>query len=336
MGANGVFLGKVFEELSAGGMIQVPTQEGGIYAFQKTMDNVQCFVTILNLPDELGDKSYKVHNYIWQLKNTFPCDTSYKQEYLNIFITGNPDSVKDICINNIDTCWVVNRNTDVIMVFEDQDADFHGVYKLLERGLEPPKKRKPPFCLYGLILVNVIIFLFTGLLLAPDMSEHVIELGAMYWPGVVGRGEFWRLLTAMFLHQDINHILNNMVMLYFIGIYVIQYLGNTRFLIIYFASGILAGLTSMGYNMIIGFAPLSFGASGAVFGVTGALVVLCVKYRYIITELSWKRLVIYIILSLWSGFSTSGIDNMAHIGGLVFGMIICFILTWKKELRPVR
>lgn len=179
-------------------------------------------------------------------------------------------------------------------------------------------------CTIGLIAANIIVFAIFMLL---GKSEDVVfmqEYGAMYEPYVIEEHEYYRLLTSIFLHFGINHLLNNMVMLGALGFNLEPEIGRVRFLLIYFLSGIGGNVCSLLLNIVLGKSVISAGASGAVFGLMGALLCVVIRNKGSIGRLNKKKLVILVVLSLYFGLTTAGVDNAAHIGGLLCGFILEF------------
>jgi len=123
---------------------------------------------------------------------------------------------------------------------------------------------------YTLIIVNIVIYLYTALLsgnLVDIDTRVLVKLGALYGPLVIERGEWWRLLTAMFLHGGMTHLLMNMYSLYLIGRGVEQYFSKSAYLSLYLFSGLFGGIVSLYVHPNA----VGVGASGAIFGLFGAL-----------------------------------------------------------------
>lgn len=145
------------------------------------------------------------------------------------------------------------------------------------------------------------------------------------------QGEWYRLFTCMFLHNGIEHIFNNMLVLAFIGSSVELEIGSRRYGVLYIGSGILAGCTSMVYNMLRNDMVVSVGASGAIFGTVGAMLCLVLfrkgrRAGYSVRQIAWMA-----FLSLYGGFTSQGVDNAAHIGGFIGGFLIALLLTLRWD-----
>lgn len=134
-------------------------------------------------------------------------------------------------------------------------------------------------CTTGLIAVNIIIFAIFMFLGKSDDVLFMLDYGAMYEPCVIEGNEYYRLVTSMFLHFGIEHLLNNMVMLGALGFNLEPEIGKIRFIVIYFLSGIFGNICSLLWNTARAETVISVGASGAVFGLTGALLGLVVRYK---------------------------------------------------------
>ena len=180
-----------------------------------------------------------------------------------------------------------------------------------------------------IIILNIIVFIFVDLSHSSQNTEWMLKCGAMYWPYVLQSNEYYRFITSMFLHFGISHLLNNMLVLWFIGGTLEKLIGHIKYLFIYFLSGILAGCFSFGYNILSGQTPVSAGASGAIFGVVGALFYVVIINRGSQEGLTKRQMLIFIFLSLYSGFTSQGVDNIAHIGGFLSGFLLA-ILFYRK------
>ncbi len=193
-------------------------------------------------------------------------------------------------------------------------------------------KIKAP-CTVALIAVNVIVFLFLSFRGMTEDGMFLLEHGAMYVPYMIEKGEYYRIFTSMFLHFGFDHLLNNMVILAAIGWNLEYEIGQLKFVILYLFSGLGGNLLSAYWDIRVGDYAVSAGASGAIFGVIGALLYVAIRNRGRIGDISGKGLVFMIILSLYYGYSSGGVDNMAHIGGLVAGFLLSVLLYRKKNRK---
>ena len=182
-------------------------------------------------------------------------------------------------------------------------------------------------CNLLMVIINIVVFVILEWMGSTTDTMFMLHHGAMYEPLVVERGEYYRLFTCMFLHFGVQHLLYNMLLLIFVGDMLEKAVGKVRYLMIYLGGGILGNLLSMVVVMRTDSYAVSAGASGAIFAVVGALVFLAVKNRDRISQEEIWRLMIMAVLSLIEGFTQTGTDSMAHLGGFLGGVVICLLLT---------
>lgn len=201
--------------------------------------------------------------------------------------------------------------------------------------IEGSPKKRVLHLTYILAAINIVIF---GLMMLMDQQNGVlnqVRFGAKVNYLIVD-GEYYRLLSAMFLHADKMHLAFNMVSLLNLGVSIEYIFGKTRFLAIYFISGILASIGSFLFNDNI-----AVGASGAIFGLLGALLFFTLIHKSNGTKLRADTFVIIgtIGINLYYGFTTTSIDNAAHITGLIAGYLTCWailkieVIPWAKYAR---
>lgn len=158
-------------------------------------------------------------------------------------------------------------------------------------------------------------------------TQFLLEHGALHGPSI-RRGEWYRLITHIFLHGDIWHLGNNMLILFCLGNALEHYVGKYSYGAIYFFSGILAGLGSVVYNTDN---TVSVGASGAVFGVVGAMAWLVLRNRGRLEGFTGPRMLIFVLLSVYAGFVDQGVDNAAHVTGLAAGFLLAMLIYRKQS-----
>jgi len=271
---------------------------------------------------------------------------------LSLLIGEDTGKVKYLCGND-PFCWLIDPAGNRLMIYENQVPDFYGMKGMLEKFLDevsdmPPEQERT----YGtehsrhresvrnqfrsfwgnilLVAVNVLIFLlctFTG--------ELVYNIGDFSVMDLIQRGDWYRMISSMFLHADIGHLVSNMLILYYIGNAVEKRIGHLPYLVLYFISGIFGNVFSAGYELLTGHYVSSIGASGAVFGVEGALLMMALLYRGKLAEATTGRIAFSIAFSLYCGFTSRNVDNAAHIGGLLMGFLMAgiFWLFMPEEKR---
>lgn len=190
--------------------------------------------------------------------------------------------------------------------------------------------RKKAPCTVALIVVNVAVFIFLSFGGMTEDAYYMLQNGAMYLP-LLQQGEYYRLITSIFLHFGFSHLVNNMLMLGVMGWQLELVVGKIKFLIIYFAAGIGGNMLSALVEMRTGDFAVSAGASGAIFGIIGALLYIAVRNHGRIGNVSGQGILVMIALTLYYGFTSSGVDNFAHIGGLAVGFVLAVLLYRKRD-----
>jgi rhomboid protease GluP len=178
-------------------------------------------------------------------------------------------------------------------------------------------------------------FLFFGLEMLAGGSDNLpvlLNLGAAYGP-YLRRGEYWRLVMPMFLHGGWLHILGNSYALYILGSILERVYGYGRYTTIYVAAGMGGAFLSMTASRSV-----SVGASGAIFGIAGAMVVTGFVHRDAIPP-RWGRafglgIIPFIVVILASGYWTHGVDNWGHLGGLATGALLAFVIPPPRRNLP--
>lgn len=185
-----------------------------------------------------------------------------------------------------------------------------------------------------IIAVNVLVFLYLELAGSTLDSGFMVQKGAMYAPFILAGKQYYRLLTSVFMHFGTSHLLNNMLVLFVLGDNLERALGKVKYLIFYLLAGIGANIISLAVDLETGnIGVVSAGASGAIFGVVGGLIYAVIINRGRLEDLSTRQLIILVFFSLYHGFTSAGIDNAAHVGGLLIGILLGAILYRKPKGR---
>ena len=177
---------------------------------------------------------------------------------------------------------------------------------------------KKPIVTYSLIFICILVFILMYVLGNGSTDNYTLLVFGANVDTLTKNGDYYRLFTSMFLHIGILHLLCNMYSLYIIGKEVENVFGKVKYLIIYLLSGIAGSILSLAFNHNT----ICAGASGAIFGLLGALLYFGYYYRTYLGATLTRSIIPVIVLNLIIGFTSSGIDNAAHIGGLVGGILI--------------
>lgn len=197
---------------------------------------------------------------------------------------------------------------------------------------EKAGNEKIPFITVLLVVANTLAFFYTEMNGSSLDADYMISAGAMYGPAFLDGHEYYRVFTHFFLHFGFEHLANNMISLVVLGYALENRIGRGWFCFIYMFSGIFAGLVSVFYNMSGYHERVLCGASGAIYGLMGALLVVLIINRRNNLQKEAFRFLLYVVLILYSGMQDSGIDNTAHVGGFLAGFLICVIMCMIKNM----
>lgn len=196
-------------------------------------------------------------------------------------------------------------------------------------------QKKAP-CTVSLIVVNTVVFFALSFIGMTEDAGFMLQHGAMYAPDIVNNGKYYELFTSMFLHFGFQHLMSNMISLGVMGYQLEDAVGKMRYLLIYLVSGIGGNLLSLAVDMHSGSYAVSAGASGAIFGIVGALLYITIRNYGRVGSVSESGILFMIVVTLYYGFSNTGVDNFAHIGGLLTGFLMAVILYHKPGEKTVR
>lgn len=250
-----------------------------------------------------------------------------------LFVAFSDDAYQTRCALSDDhRHWIYNESMQRVEIFDDQPGEFLNVRQLLEYRKEPVSNI---FLSVNnlIILINVIVYIV--LATKGDMGNgiYLYSKGAVNPYSLVNNHEYYRLFTSMFLHAGIRHLISNMFVLYFLGESLESVVGHVKYLIIYLGSGLIGGIISQSYYYSIGkMLTPCVGASGAIFGVLGAILWILIISKGRNNKFTLARVIIYILFSIYIGFTSEGISLSAHIGGLIGGFVLAMLLYRKRGI----
>ena len=243
-------------------------------------------------------------------------DINIDSKLMGIKITDESDIDKSDIVKKLfpDLSQKMVYSEDGIELFAKITNDINEHNMKDASKIEKVFKNKGPYVTYVLMAINVILFLLPILL---GNYDDIINMYCIHGPSIRA-GQYYRIITGIFLHGSIMHLFFNSYALYVIGSQIENYFGRIKYLIIYLFSGIMGALFSMIFNNNVA----SIGASGAIFGLMGALLYFGYHYRVYLGNVLKTQLIPLIIFNLFLGFILTGVDNFAHIGGLIGGILI--------------
>lgn len=281
---------------------------------------------------------------------------SFKMEALSIFVNLGEnvnlddkdfDNIKCAEVNEINDLqkysFIINKFPNILEVETVREEGIELFIKLTDeinkKNFEETKKaeqvfsKKKPVMTYIFMAICFALYVFTALESANfiDLNLNVVyKYGALVNFNMMNHDftELYRLGTSVFLHAGLIHLLCNMYSLYIIGPQLESFFGKVKYSIIFIGSGIIGNLLSMAFlqNNVV-----SVGASGAIFGLLGALLYFGYHYRVYLSGVIKSQIIPLIGLNLLLGFMIAGINNLAHIGGLVGGILLSMAVGVKYK-----
>lgn len=267
---------------------------------------------------------------------------SFKMNTLSLFVNlGDSVNMNNISYSNIDCAnlksikdiknytFITENYPTITNEINSKEKGMELFMKITEdinkKNIETSNKaedvfsKKTPYVTYILIFINILFYILS-------IISNSFYNSMVLNPSKILNGEYYRLLSCIFMHGGIIHLLCNMYCLYVIGPQVESFFGKFKYIIIYLLSGIIGSLMSLCITNSI-----SLGASGAIFGLLGSILYFGYHYRVYLSQALKSQIIPLIILNLFLGFILSGVDNAAHIGGLIGGILVSMMVGVKYK-----
>lgn len=229
--------------------------------------------------------------------------------------------------------WYFPLDQRRIYTGKDQPRKLLGLEKILlaAAGRENPVSMTPaahentrPVMTWAIFALCALIL--AGMYLTGNRENWIFAFGSG-WDGVVEQGQYYRLLTSMFLHDGLLHLAANSIYLFYFGVHMERLLGRSRFLLLFLLSGLCGNVVSLFCGGCLG-----VGASGAIFGLLGAALLWTKERGAQATGMNYATMLLLALTALGMGWLDTGVDNYAHLGGFLCGMVF-FLLFRRKERK---
>lgn len=294
--------------------------------------------------EQLDFDKFKLNKIVKQVKIK---TLLLKVKVLNIYTDIEDDNIltkDDVHVTSekdIDNPKLTKSFPDIVEKTKKKDNDIEYIMKVSDninrtnenksRMTEKLFSFKKPTATYSLILICILIFILMYILGNGSEDTYTLLKFGANLDALTKNGQYYRLFTSMFLHIGIIHLLCNMYSLYIIGREVEIVFTKKKYLIIYLLSGIAGSILSLAFNHNT----VCAGASGAIFGLLGALLYFGYYYRVYLGASVTRSILPVVIINLIIGFASTGIDNAAHIGGLVGGILIAMAVGVPDKSNKV-
>lgn len=267
---------------------------------------------------------------------------SFKMNTLSLFVNlGDSVNMNNISYSNIDCAnlksikdiknytFITENYPTITNEINSKEKGMELFMKITEdinkKNIETSNKaedvfsKKTPYITYILIFINILFYVLS-------IISNSFYNSMVLNPSKILNGEYYRLLSCVFMHGGIIHLLCNMYCLYVIGPQVESFFGKIKYIVIYLLSGIIGSLMSLSITNSI-----SLGASGAIFGLLGSILYFGYHYRVYLSQAIKSQIIPIIVLNLFLGFILNGVDNAAHIGGLIGGVLVSMMAGVKYK-----
>lgn len=267
---------------------------------------------------------------------------SFKMNTLSLFVNlGDSVNMNNINYSNIDCAnlksikdiknytFITENYPTITNEINSKEKGMELFMKITEdinkKNIETSNKaedvfsKKTPYITYILIFINILFYVLS-------IISNSFYNSMVLNPSKILNGEYYRLLSCIFMHGGIIHLLCNMYCLYVIGPQVESFFGKIKYIVIYLLSGIIGSLMSLSITNSI-----SLGASGAIFGLLGSILYFGYHYRVYLSQAIKSQIIPLIVLNIFLGFILNGVDNAAHIGGLIGGILVSMMAGVKYK-----
>lgn len=293
--------------------------------------------------EQLNVDLYRTKQIVKKIKRkTF----SFKMKTLSFFVNlGDNANIDNVSYENIDCAnlknikdikkynFIIEKFPTITKEITSKEKGMELFQKITkeinDKNIETSTKaedvfrKKKPIITYTILGINILFYIIS-------MFSSKFFDSMLLNSSLVRDGEYYRLITSMFVHGSIIHLLCNMYCLYVIGPQVESFFGHAKYIIIYVISGLVAALMSLVITNSI-----SLGASGAIFGLLGSILYFGYHYRIYLGQTLRSQIIPLILLNLFIGFVLSGVDNAAHIGGLIGGILISMAVGVKYKSTKI-
>lgn len=327
---------------------QLPTDSEKVKMYGTFHGGCLYLINVIQLDNDYAYHKERFMHYKEITKKQFGHVDASKIILLNLLITNNPMAIyEDVNYmpnfddELIDIQWLIHEDKRQLIIPNEQVKHALGLEKTIpklfnneeditHKNTKIKKDHQVPYLTYALILTNMVFFLVLELSGGSTNLNTLIRFGAINSITFFRGNEYYKLITSMFLHIGGAHLLYNTFGLFIFGSRLELYMKPWQFLTTYLGAGIAGGLLSVGIHHMSDQLVVAAGASGAIYGIMGALLVYSWVYRRQFDGLSTYTILLMLVIGIAMGAVTPGVGNLAHLGGFIGGALITYVLTRLK------
>lgn len=241
----------------------------------------------------------------------------------------------------IDISWIVDTTEKALVIPENQINSVIKLEKDLEmllgndsiERLKLVRRNKWSIMTYLLIVINTLIWLAMELTGGSYDPNNLLRFGAIYMPLIIEENEYWRLFTANFIHIGATHLFFNSFSLFIFGSRLEKYMTRLQFLIVYISSGLFGAAFSFTSHLISDRLAITAGASGAIYGLIGSIIVCSRVTGKAIDGLNDYIMIIFFIMGMAISLASPNVDSIAHVGGFIGGILFTILVLKRTKAR---
>ncbi len=333
-------LNKLISGLRDKGFSVIPLPNNNNNVYGKVIDDVMYVVVLMQGDNALYEN---VREYDKSVVLMLASGAYKDVQVLNLFLTPDgmiTENVMNI-LNKMTNVWLVSAKDGRVYIYENQIGEFAGVRQIIETSTRDlskanaktsTRKKRGPLSRYSgvsfltiiLVAINIIIFVLSCI----NTNTDYMTIMANNLDAVIKDGQYYRLITAMFYHFSLSHLFCNMILLFAVGRDMERDMGHIIFIASYFLVGVCSSLCSL-LSCYYGEAyDYGAGASGAVFGLVGILIIFAIYGERLGRKYPLQNLIMLVLLNVANGLANSEVDNAAHMGGLLGGLIVGLIYVF--------
>lgn len=326
---------QIVEHLEKRGYKKLNPDSNNVYG---RVDESVVYVVVVGSSHNLDVTSLKKFND--KIYSDLTQNTGMRVELLNLLIT--PDGMFDSTIHemlaSMDNIWLFSADYGRLYVFENQTQDFDSLHEILDKKIDHRNRQihlrfKKTFGVITpiFILINVIVFIIYISMIGSGKAPYIEDIMTLNLEAVISHHEYYRIITAIFFHFNTMHLFSNMIILLALGSRIEHIIGKIGFIIVYFLTGMIASVSSLISCYTGHYYDHAGGASGAIFGLLGIMIIFAFCNKGHVSGISMRSLIMLSVLTFINGYLSEGIDNDAHLGGLLSGLIIGVIIILYKQ-----
>jgi len=327
----------------------IPTDIDNVLMFASYQKSSLYLINLIVLGKDYVFDRERYDEYRKTTRAQFAHVNSDKVILLNILIVEDPsviyehvDYTPNLEDDFVDVHWIVNSKEKDLIIPDKQLKSVLGLEKpmkeLITTGIqefyELTKMHKPSYISLVFILINVVMWVILEYNGGSTDLETLLRFGAINVALIQVTGEYWRIFSSMFLHIGFAHLAYNVFALYIFGSRLEKYINIGQYVVIYIFAGLVGGFCSYGGSLLMGTNTVAAGASGAIYGLLGAILILSKASGQSIDGLNAYMMWLIFIFGIVFSVISPSVDVFAHVGGFIGGLIAStpIVILGKRQL----